>query len=554
MRRFTMLYLDLDATNSTNEKVDLVEAYLRGADDVDAAWAAALLLGERPRGGASTKALRKLVLQETELPEWLVSESYAAVGDFSETAALLIAGDGSGSDEPLHETMERRVMLLAGAREAERERIILGAWRVFGPRERLVFHKLARGGFRVGVQKRLVARALARVAGVDVGEMMLRLSAPVKPEPGWYRALLDGTGDRLDSAYPFFLAHQLDAEPGSLGPIGSWQAEWKWDGVRAQLVRRGSVMLWSRGEEPITGQFPEIIAAARHLPEGNVLDGEVLMWRGGSLEDGGVPLAFAALQKRLGRKVAPTVQGSLFDRDEAVFLAFDLLEFEGEDVRGRMQEERRTLLERVIAASDRAGAAETIRLSPLVEAESWEELAELRAQSRERGVEGLVLKRRDARYGVGRTKGRSEDGTPGEAGWWKWKVDPYSVDAVLVYAQPGSGRRAGLLTDYTFAVWTGEGEDRELTPFAKAYSGLSKEEIESLDAWIRGHSTGKTGPVWKVEPTRVFEIHFEGIAASDRHRSGVAVRFPRIKGERIDKRADEADTLDSLKALLKVSG
>jgi DNA ligase-1 len=537
MRRFTRLYLDLDATNSTNEKVSLLEEYLRGTPDEDAAWAVALLLGERPKGGASTGALRRLALEVTGIPEWLLGESYAAVGDFSETVALLVPGGGRGEGEPLHVTMRERVLPLTSADERERERLIRDAWEVFGARERLVYHKLARGGFRVGVQKKLVARALAAVAGVDAAEMMLRLSAPIRPEGGWYRALLDGSGDRGMAAYPFYLAHQLDEGPETLGDRADWQVEWKWDGVRAQIVRRAGVLLWSRGEEPLTEQFPEIVAAARRLPEGTVLDGEVLMWRGEG------PLPFAALQRRLGRKVAPTHQGSLFERDEAVYLAFDLLEFGGEDLRAHPLESRRRSLEALIARlAD--GAGETLRLSPVVESPSWETLAALRAGSRDRGVEGFVLKRQDSAYGIGRTKAGAE------AGWWKWKIDPYSVDAVLVYAQPGTGRRASLLTDYTFAVWDGEGEERRLTPFAKAYSGLSNDEIEELDAWIRRHTLSKTGPVRQVEPTRVFEIHFEAIAQSERHRSGVAVRFPRIARERLDKRPEQADTLAGLWAML----
>lgn len=538
MRRFTRLYLDLDATNSTNEKVALLEEYLRGASDEDAAWAVALLLGERPKGGASTSALRKLALEATGLPEWLLGESYAAVGDLSETVALLVPGAGEGSGEPLHVTMRERVVPLAGATQAERERMIREAWRVFGPRERLVYHKLARGGFRVGVHKRLVARALAAVAGVGAQEMALRLSGPIRPEAAWYRGLLEGSADGHGGAYPFFLAHQLAGEARELGGAEEWQAEWKWDGVRAQLLRREGVVLWSRGEEAITEQFPEIAGAARALEPGTVLDGEVLMWGGGG------PRPFAALQRRLGRKVAPTVQGSLFERDEAVFLAFDLLEVGGEDVRARPLRERRGALEAVIAATPGGAGEGVLRLSPVLAGAGWEEWARLRGESRARGVEGLLLKRLDSAYGVGRTKAGAE------AAWWKWKVDPYSVDAVLVYAQPGTGRRASLLTDYTFAVWEDDAEGRRLTPFAKAYSGLGNEEIEALDAWIRRHTVRKTGPVRQVEPTRVFEIHFEGIAESGRHRSGVAVRFPRIARERIDKSAADADSIETLRALL----
>ena len=534
MRRFTRLYLDLDATNATSEKVALLEAYLRGTPPEDAAWAVGLLIGERPKGGASTRVLRSLVEEVSRLPGWLIDECYATVGDLSETVALLLPKRGGDTDEPLHVTMSERVVPLASADERERARIITKAWEDFGPDERFVFHKLIRGGFRVGVQKKLVARALAHIAGVSAQEMTHRLMGPFRPEPDWYEALLSGEGATDTHAYPFFLAHQLAGEPEQLGDVREWSAEWKWDGVRAQLIRRSSIELWSRGDEPLTAQFPEIVSAANELDGGTVLDGELLIWRDDR------PLGFDALQKRLGRKVAPTAQRGLFERDEAVFLAFDILEHEGDDLRERPFDERRAMLERVASGLEQG----TIRLSPTVDASSWERLADLRSQSRERGVEGLMLKRRSSLYGVGRTK------TDGQAGWWKWKVDPYSVDAVLLYAQPGTGRRASLLTDYTFGVWDGD----ELSVFAKAYSGLDNDEIEALDAWIRRHTTRKTGPVHHVEPARVFEIHFEGIGASERHKSGIAVRFPRIARERADKKPEGADTIETLRALIRPSG
>jgi DNA ligase-1 len=301
--------------------------------------------------------------------------------------------------------------------------------------------------------------------------------------------------------------------------------EWKWDGIRAQLVRRGGqVHLWSRGEELITHRFPEIAAAATHLPDGTVLDGEVLAYRDGA------PLLFSALQQRIGRQkqVAQMVRAV-----PVVFMTYDVLEDRGTDIRPLPLEERR---QRLRALLDRDSAAGVIRMSPLIEAASWDALAELRTESRSRGVEGMMLKRRSSPYGVGRKKGD----------WWKWKIDPYTIDAVLIYAQPGSGRRASLLTDYTFAVWDGG----ELVPIAKAYSGLSNEEIDEMDRWIRRHTRERFGPVRHVEPTHVFELGFEGIARSSRHRSGIAVRFPRMLRWRRDKKPEEADTLDNVRQLL----
>jgi DNA ligase-1 len=337
------------------------------------------------------------------------------------------------------------------------------------------------------------------------------------------------TVDDLSKPYPFCLAAPLDMDPAELGDLSDWQIEWKWDGIRAQLIRRaGALHLWSRGEELITHRFPEIAAAATHLPDGTVLDGEVLAFRDDR------PLPFSALQQRIGRqKQVAQMSRSV----PVVFMTYDVLEAEGRDIRSRRLQERRQILESLIGPAE-AGRYQPgiLRPSPLLRAASWDALATERARSRELGVEGLMIKRRDSTYGVGRKRGE----------WWKWKIDPYSVDAVLIYAQPGSGKRASLLTDYTFAVW----HEGQLVPFAKAYSGLSNEEIAEMDRWIRRHTVERFGPVRHVEPVQVFELGFEGIAESSRHKSGIAVRFPRMLRWRKDKKADEADTLETVRALL----
>ncbi len=538
MRRFTRLFMDLDATTATGEKLALLEAYFRGSEPADAAWGVALLTGNRPKGAASTNVLRDLALEATALPGWLMGECHAAVGDLSETIALLLPEPERATDEPLHRTMEGRVLPLVGAKEDTKRAIIREAWSVFDADERLVYHKLIRGGFRLGVQKRLVTRALANIAGVDQDVMAHRLVGTFVPSAADYLRLLSGEGDDDQNAraYPFFLAHPLGGEVSELGDVREWAAEWKWDGIRAQLIKRGGeVTLWSRGEEPIAHQFPEIVVAAQSLEDGTVLDGEVLLWRQGR------PLPFAALQTRLNRKVAPTHQMSLFDKARAVLVAYDLLESGGADWRTRAFAERRARLGGVV--EDLGG--ETVRLSPLVEAGTWVDLAALQRMARERGAEGLMLKHRGSVYGVGRTK-------PGDdPGWFKWKVDPYTVDAVLTAAQPGSGRRASLYTDYTFGVWDRSGDKTRLVTFAKAYSGLEQDEIERLDRWIRAHTTSKSGPFRQVEPVQVFELGFEGLQESGRHKSGIAVRFPRILRWRTDKPAAEADTIETLHALLR---
>lgn len=539
MRRFAQLFFELDATTSTGEKLAALEAYFRDAPPEDACWGLALLTGNRPKGAAATGVLRAACLERTGVPAWLLDECHAAVGDLSETVALLLPEPDGETDEPLHVTMAERVLPLRAADEAEKRRIITGAWDVFDSGERLVYHKLIRGGFRVGVQKRLVTRALAAVAGLDPDVMAHRLVGRIEATPEAFRAIVapESPADQAQRPYPFFLAQSLEGDAASLGDRAAWIAEWKWDGIRAQLIRRGDEpALWSRGEEPIAAQFPEIIAAARGLPDGTVLDGEVLLWRDGR------PLPFSALQARLNRKVSPTHQLGLFDDTRAVLVAYDLLEDAGADVRSRPLDARRERLGAIV----RAAASDTLRLSEPLGAGTWEALATERASARARGAEGLMLKHRGSVYGVGRTK---PDDAPG---WLKWKVDPYTVDAVLVGAQPGSGRRASLYTDYSFALWDGEGDGRELVGFAKAYSGLDQSEIERLDRWIRANTLARRGPFRQVRPEQVFELAFEGLRESDRHRSGIAVRFPRILRWRTDKPAAEADTLRTLRGLLEV--
>lgn len=552
MNTFTRLYLDLDATTSTNDKVALLESYFRAAPDADAAWALAIMTGNRPKRATSTAALRTLALERTGLPAWLLAECHAAAGDLSEAIALLIPDDPESTDETesLAGVIERRVLPLRDMTDAARAELIAETWSRLDTDQRFVYHKIVRGGFRVGVQKRLVTRALAGVAGIDPNTMAQRLTGKIDPTPVAYRAVLAGEqpGERTLAPLPFYLAHPIDAKLTDadgdtpeqletfLGPPTDWLAEWKYDGVRAQLVgREGKAAVWSRSEELTTDQFPELVSAATHLPTEAVLDGEVLIWD----TETDTPRPFAELQTRLNRKSAPSLQPGLFDTTRLVMVVYDLLERDGEDLRDRPLTDRRDALESLLQGTP----ADTIRLSPLLRERDWSSLATLREQSRARGVEGLMLKHRDGRYGVGRQRSAT--------GWWKWKVDPYTIDAVLVSAQPGSGRRASLYTDYTFAVRTDDAPDAELITFAKAYSGLSQSEIESLDRWIRAHTTSKSGPFRSVEPVQVFELAFEGVQRSARHKSGIAVRFPRIARWRTDKPASEANTIADVEALIR---
>jgi DNA ligase-1 len=542
MREFARLYAELDETTATNRKLEALQNYFASAAPENAAWAVYFLAGGKPRQAVPSKLLRQYAIEYAGLDDWLFDESYAAVGDMAETIAHILPPPKRHSDVGLAVWMEERIGPLRGADPGTIREALFSYWDELTWRERFLFVKLIGGGFRVGVSKLLVTRALASIAAVDSKLIAQRLmgwtDGRVQPTATGFLQLIAAQTDdehklRGGQPYPFFLAHQLQGEPGALGDMGDWQVEWKYDGIRAQLVRRGGQnYLWSRGEDLITERFPEL--ASLSLPEGTVVDGEVLIWTTGD-----APAPFADLQKRIGRK---TLSAKLLAELPAVLLAYDLLELDGVDTRTLPQHERRALLETLVT-----GAAQPqLRISPLVTADSWEDLGRLRAESRARGVEGMMLKARNAQYGVGRTK---DVGT-----WWKWKIDPYAVDAVLIYAQAGSGRRASLYTDYTFAVWDGDGAERKLVPFAKAYSGLTDAEIAQVDNIIRKTTVEKFGPVRSVRPTMVFEIGFEGIALSTRHKAGIAVRFPRILRRRDDKTVEEADTLDTLKGLLEAAG
>jgi DNA ligase 1 len=531
MKQFAALYAAIDSTTSTKAKTDAMAAYFATAQPSDAAWAMYFLTGNKPRQAVPRKRLYTWAAEVAGLPPWLFEECYDAVGDLAETIALVLPPPEAATEElPLRAWVEDRILPLRDLPEAEQKARLLSYWAVLTQQERFVFNKLITGAFRVGVSELLVVRALAAVSGIDPKVISHRLMGDWSPtEAMWQRVVTPGEtqADRAHP-YPFFLAHPLEGEPQALGDRNDWLAEWKWDGIRAQLIRRGDVVaLWSRGDESIAGQFPEIVADAPKLTD-CVIDGEILAWKEGRV------MPFAALQKRLGRK---NPGKKVMTESPAIFLAFDLLELAGEDWRERPLEARRAKLHEIVHSIPGGSRFDT---SGQVRAPSWETLATARARSREEGTEGLMLKRRDSVYGVGRPKGT----------WWKWKVEPYTLDAVLIYAQQGSGKRASLFTDYTFGLWKGE----ELVPFAKAYSGLTDEEIREVDAFIRKNTLERFGPVRTVKPELVFELGFEGIQRSARHKSGIAVRFPRMLKMRKDKAAREANTVADAFALAGLGG
>ncbi|MEO8153972.1 MAG: ATP-dependent DNA ligase [Rhizobacter sp.] len=561
MKRFSQLFNELDASTATTAKVDALKRYFAQASDADAAWAVYFLSGGKPRQVVPTSVLTALARQQAGIAEWLFDECYQAVGDLAETIAHVLPVAPHTSDIGLAEWVEQRLLPLREATPEQQAERIASYWNELDATGRFLLTKLIGGGFRVGVSKLLVQRALAAHAGLDAKLVAQRMMGftdkSARPDARLYRDLLaHDTQARADSGqpYPFFLAHALEwplSEFDSrLGPPGDWLVEWKYDGIRAQVVRRaGNIWIWTRGEELVTDRFPEVLALAGQWPDGTVVDGEILVWTSGR------PAPFNLLQQRIGRK---TLTKKVLADAPVSFMAYDLLEWQGEDVREWPQHQRRETL--LALARDT-----TISVSPTEQRDSWQALATLREESRARGVEGFMLKHRLSRYGSGRTKA---DGT-----WWKWKIDPFSVDAVLIYAQAGHGRRASVYTDYTFAVWNraprdaaeaqavidaierrepAQPEALQLVAFAKAYSGLTDEEFREVDRIIRATTLEKFGPVRSVKPSMVFELGFEGINRSPRHKSGIAVRFPRMLRIRNDKPLHEADTLATLQALMNL--
>jgi DNA ligase-1 len=543
MKAFAELYANLDATTSSNAKLAALQSYFQQAPADDAAWAVYFLSGGRPRQLVPTRLLRDMATEASGIEPWLFEESYQSVGDLAETISLLLPESSYTSEDGLAVWLEDKLLPLRGLPPLELAERLPALWAQLDQPSLMVCIKLITGSFRVGVSKLLVTRALAAMADLDSKRVAQRLVGYTdlsnRPTAEGYRKLIaaessDEHAQRGGQPYPFFLAHGL-SQPveqfdALLGSPADWQVEWKWDGIRAQLVKRdGRLWIWSRGEELVTERFPELHSLASGLPDGTVIDGEIVVWK-----DAVQP--FALLQQRIGRK---TLGKKILEDAPVAVLAYDLLEYQGDDWRNHPQAERRARLELVIAQCNQP----VLLPSPVLTGATWPELAQQREASRSLGVEGMMLKNRQGLYGVGRTKDMGL--------WWKWKVDPFSVDAVLIYAQRGHGRRASLYSDYTFAVWDGPpGTQRTLVPFAKAYSGLTDAEMRKVDAIVRKTTVEKFGPVSSVTPSLVFELGFEGIALSKRHKSGIAVRFPRMLRWRQDKAVDEADNLATLQDLL----
>lgn len=521
MEKFANLFSRLEQTKSTKEKILFIKNYFETTPSKDAVWALYFLCGNRLKRFITSRMLFEWCMEITHLPPWLMMESYSAVGDTAETIALLLqTKNETSSSLSLSDWIEQRILPLRGQKEESVKHKIFDYWKELDAKGIFLLNKILSGSLRIGVSELLTLEGLSQALNIPKEILSQKLMGNWTPDSEFFDSLkLENSNQSSLNPYPFYLASPLDTDLEDLGTIQDWEAEWKWDGIRGQCIHRnGKVAIWSRGNELITEQFPDIEEAISQTENGTVLDGEILAFAGDR------PLPFGELQKRLGRK---KVSSAMIEKVPIVFMIYDILEYQGKDVRKIIFEERRKLFEKWNTINPR------IKISPKVQFQSWEELRQKREESRANGTEGIILKKKKSFYGVGRRRGS----------WWKYKIDPHTIDTILLYAQPGQGWRANLYTDYTFGVWQGD----ELVPIAKAYSGLTQEEIIELDRWIRKNTVEKFGPVRKVKLEQVFEIAFEGIQESKRHKSGVALRFPRIFRWRKDKPPAECDSLESIR-------
>jgi DNA ligase-1 len=552
---FPLLYCALDEAKSTSVKISLLVRFLAESPRKEAQWGLFLLSGGKVRRVITTTQLRKLAASLSDIPDWLFEESYQLVGDLAETVSLLLPNSGitvtgenaltSQSSSHFSYVYEWGMQLSHLADCPDEDRKLSEITSLLAPlstRERLVFGKLLTGGLRIGVSKATVIKAIALHYHLDEGTVAYLLVGKNRIEDFDLSTILNAQAHGRSNSlapYPFALAHPIPLATGrdenvgkpsweELGTPSTWIAEWKWDGIRAQIVvRENGIAIWSRGEEVVSETFPELCELKHILPHDTVIDGEIIAFDAEQLR----PAPFARLQQRLNRK---KVSKNLLTTVPITFIPYDVLELRGEDLRSHATSERRRILAEMLHSGE-VFNSRILQNQPL-EWRTWEELEELHSSSRDIPAEGLMLKRADASYPEGRKRGN----------WWKWKVAPFTVDGVLVYAQKGHGRRANLYSDYTFAVWAGD----TLLPFAKAYSGLTDVEMKEVHDYITKNTKERFGPVRTVIPKIVCEIAFEGLSLSTRHKSGVAVRFPRISRLRLDKKVEDADTIETLKGLL----
>lgn len=526
MKVFASFVNTLDSTNKTSQKLKAIELFLNEADEQDKLWLVALFTGKRPKRAIRSGLMKQWAVDLANIPEWLFVESYAVVGDLSETISLILPEPEFYEERSLSDWMAL-IQKLPEKTEEEKKQFVLHSWNHLPAKERFIFNKLIGGSFRLGVSTQLLINALAKHFEMEPSAVTHSIMGEWQPDGTAFDKLIKGEYVNIQSSkpYPFCLAYALDKPLEDLGAVTDWEAEYKWDGIRGQFIKRdGEVFIWSRGEELISDQFPEIAGAMKLPLDDYVLDGEILI-----VKNAGI-LNFSELQKRINRK---NVTKKMTDELPACVFAYDLLEWNGEDLRGQPLAFRRSKLETLLNRMP----ADRFRRSEAVVTDTWDTLKKIQENARNLNAEGLMLKHKASPYHTGRKRGD----------WWKWKIDPLTIDAVLIYAQKGSGRRSSYYTDYTFAVKDGE----QLVTIAKAYSGLTDQEIQEVSRFVTRNAVEKFGPVRTVKAELVFEIAFEGISLSSRHKAGVALRFPRIARWRKDKTVADIDTLENVRKLIR---
>ena len=526
MKAFSLMYRRLESTTSTLKRTAIIADFFRQASDKDKLWTIALFTHKRPRRTITTSYLRLWAAELANIPNWLFEDTYHIVGDLAETIAKIIPPPTYTSDNSLSYWVEM-LIALKDKEEADKKEAILEAWKILDTDSRFLFNKLITGGFRIGVAQRTIVKALSAVLDQEENVIAHKLMGNWSPLAISYEELLLSDDPTADSSkpYPFYLASPLDSPLDKLGSAGEWYAEYKWDGMRGQLIKRDkNVFLWSRGEELIIDQFPEFITL-RNVESDFVIDGEILVFRDNQIK------GFDHIQKRIGRK---KVSKKILESHPAIMMAYDIMELNNNDIRELSQANRRIKLESLIDQND---FSNLIKISPLISFNDWSALGQIRNLAREKNAEGLMLKSKLGPYKTGRKRGD----------WYKWKVDPMTFDGVLLYAQRGHGRRANLYSDFTFAVKDGD----NLVPITKSYIGLTDNELTQISQFVRKNTIERFGPVSSVTPKLVFEVGFEGISKSNRRKVGISLRSPRILRWRHDKSVNEIDSLSDILRFLK---
>ena len=540
MRNFATLFKELDETAQADLKIEALINYFKKVPPEDLAWTVSLLLGRKIKQVISVKRLRKWSVELTQIPDWLLAECLNNVGDLAETISLILPFEGNSENIPLHVWIEQCIFPLKDQQEEIQKEKIVSFWHQLNSVERFLFNKLVTGSFHVDIPPKLIIKALSSFCSLNEKYISQRLIGNWVPTAGFFNFLCtSNVSDTMANIpYPFNPVVQLDLKVEDLGNINQWLFEWKWNGIRSQIIKReNKVFIWSHDEDLLNDSFPELYELGSILPDGTVIEGIIIPIRDNIL------LPSAELKKRIAKRYP--VKKILSDIPVS-FVAFDLLEFDKEDIRNKSLNQRRNLLKEILNdITDKR-----IILSGVVECNSWKDLKIARSEAGKKSVDGLMLKRLYSPYSIGsETIVSAMQSGILTTNWYKWKNDPLTINAILLYARLEQGSTSPLFKEYTFALW----HDGKLIPFAKTSSGLTDEEIIQVDSFIRKNTLGKFGPVRTVKPELVFKLEFDGIQKSSRNKSGIVVLSPHITRWHHYKKIEEAGSLNSLTILLNNS-